>query len=91
MECAGEDEVVVCADLAEAAFVEAAVVDETAGFVDDDEGEDGPGVVRGRIIKFNRGYVHCEYCLRNYSRSIRRRWWFDAEDEAHELIEGYRW
>lgn len=39
---AGEDEVVVCADLVEAPFVEGLVVDQAAGLVDDDEGEDGP-------------------------------------------------
>lgn len=39
---AGEDEVVVCADLVEGALVKGLVVDQTAGLVDDDEGEDSP-------------------------------------------------
>ena len=44
MECAGEDEVVVGAELVEAVLSEGAVVDEAAGLVDDDEGVDGPGL-----------------------------------------------
>jgi len=38
----GENEIVVTAELLEAR-VEGPVVDETAGFVDDQECEDGPG------------------------------------------------
>lgn len=38
-----QNEVVVRGQLAQSGL-ELALVDETAGFVDDDEGEDGPGV-----------------------------------------------
>ena len=44
MEGAGEDEVVVAGQGSEAG-VESAIVDEAASFVDDEQGEDGPGVV----------------------------------------------
>ena len=39
---AGEDEVVIRAQLVEAVLDKGAVVDEPAGLVDDDEGVDGP-------------------------------------------------
>lgn len=42
MKGTGEDQVVVGRELAEAGL-EFALVDETAGLVDDNEGEDGPG------------------------------------------------
>lgn len=42
MKGASKDEVVVGADLVEAGVVKVFVVDEAAGLVDDDEGEDGP-------------------------------------------------
>ena len=42
MKGAGEHEVVVCADLVEAALVEGPVVDQATRLVDDDKGEDGP-------------------------------------------------
>ena len=45
MECTGEDEVVVRAQLVEPVLREGAVVDEAAGLVDDDEGVDGPVVI----------------------------------------------
>ena len=43
VEGAGEDEVIVAVELLQARG-EGAVVDEAAGFVDDEEGEDDPGV-----------------------------------------------
>ncbi len=46
MKGAGEDEIVVGADLVQAALVEGAVVDQAARLVDDDEGEDSPGGCR---------------------------------------------
>lgn len=49
MEGTGQNEVVVCRQLAQAGL-ELALVDETAGFVYDDEGEHGPdrsGLVAG--------------------------------------------
>lgn len=42
MKGAGEDKVVICAELVEGALVEVFVVDQAAGLVDDDEGEDSP-------------------------------------------------
>lgn len=42
VEGAGQDEVVVHGEFVEA-FVEVALVDEAAGFVDDDQGVDDPG------------------------------------------------
>lgn len=42
VEGAGKDEVVVYGEFVEA-FVEVALVDEAAGFVDDDQGVDDPG------------------------------------------------
>ena len=45
VEGAGEDEVVVAVELLQAGG-EGAVVDEAAGFVDDEEGEDDPGTRR---------------------------------------------
>lgn len=43
MKCTCYYQVVVCAQLVEATFCERPVVDQTAGFVDDDEREDRPG------------------------------------------------
>ena len=43
MKGAGEDKVVVGGELVEAVVLECAVVDEPAGFVDDDESKDSPG------------------------------------------------
>ncbi len=42
MESAGEDEVVIRAQLVQASLVECSVEDEAAGLVDDDEREDSP-------------------------------------------------
>jgi hypothetical protein len=36
-----KDEIIVCADLVQA-VLEVSVIDQAAGLVDDDEGEDGP-------------------------------------------------
>lgn len=44
VECASENEKVVGANLVEAAFMEGPVVDQATRLVDDDEGEDSPGV-----------------------------------------------
>ena len=41
VKCACKDEIVVCANLIEA-IVEVLVVDQAAGLIDDDEGEDSP-------------------------------------------------
>ena len=45
MECAGEDKIVVYGELVQA-VVEVTLVNETAGFVDDNEAVDHPGVQR---------------------------------------------
>jgi hypothetical protein len=42
VESARQDEVVIGANLVQAALMESAVVDQAAGLVDDDEGEDSP-------------------------------------------------
>jgi len=43
VECAGYDEIVIGRELVETAVLEVAVVYQAAGFVDDEEGVDGPG------------------------------------------------
>lgn len=49
VECAGEDEVIVRGELRERGG-EVTVVDETAGFVDDDEGVHDPAIMSVRRI-----------------------------------------
>lgn len=46
----GEDEVVVAIELLETGC-EGAVVDEAAGFVDDQEGKDDPGFISMRLCR----------------------------------------
>jgi len=56
VEGAGEDEQVVGTELVEAG-VEIAVVDQAAGFVDDEEGEDDPGGFLVMLLLLMKGRV----------------------------------